>query len=224
LVADGQAVSYLRQNCSERRYALCGYLGELPLGSSDFLWSLDSPFRKVGWIDGYRHEGREIVMRTISQYPLWTMKSALRNTVTQIVSVRTDAALISWVNKAYPSDELRFCYPAEFNFYKNSRQSRKLLPLDSLNYLHMTVLVLSVIFSCVAGFLFSKHRRWLPVQLLLTIVSAVLINAFVVGTLSGPNSRYGSRMIWLVPFFALASYREVLDLKRVNRNYPELHT
>ncbi len=214
LVADGQAVRYLRQNCSERRYALCGYVAELPHESSDFLWSLDSPFRRVGWIDGYRREGREIVMGTISQYPLWTLESALRNTMAQIAAVRTGTALISWVNKAYPTDELRACYPAEFNAYKNSRQSRKLLYLDGLNYLHMAVLVLSLIYCCVAGVLFAKLGQWQPVQLLLTITGALLINAFVAGALSGPNSRYGSRLIWLVPFFALASYRELLNLTR----------
>ena len=217
LVADGQAVSYLRRNCSARRYALCKYVGELPQGSSDFLWSLDSPFRKVGWIDGYRREGREIVWRTINHYPLWTLESAARNTIAQIVAVRTGNAFISWVNKAYPSDELRMCYRAEFDNYESSRQSLKLLPLDSLNYLDMTVLVLSVIYSGMAGFLFAKHRQWTPVQLQLTITTAVLINAFVVGTLSGPNSRYGSRVIWLLPFFALASYRDVLELMRVKR-------
>jgi len=212
LVADGQAVRYLRENCSKRRYALCGYVAQLPHESSDFLWSINSPFRKVGWIDGYRREGREIVIRTVSQYPLWTLKSALRNTIAQIMEVRTGTALISWVNRAYPTDELRTCYPAEFKAYKNSRQSRELLCLDSLNHLHMAVLVLSVIYGCVAGFLFAKVGHWPPVQLLLTIASAVLINAFVAGALSGPNSRYGSRLIWLVPFFALATYREVLDL------------
>lgn len=216
LVADGQAVSYLRETCSQRRYALCLYIGELPRGSSDFLWSLDSPFRKVGWFDGYRGEGREIVVQTISRYPLWTMKSALRNTIAQIVTVRTGAALISWVDKAYPTDELRTYYPAEFNFYKNSRQSRKLLSLDNLNYLDMTVLVLSLIYSCVAGLLLAKHGHWPPVQLLLAIAGAIFINAFVVGAFSGPNARYGSRLIWLVPFFALASYRDVLELMRVD--------
>jgi hypothetical protein len=218
LVADGQAVSYLRQNCSEQPYLLCEYIAELPHDSDVFLWTPNGPFRKVGWIDGYRREGREIVWRTISQFPLWTLESALRNATAQLVSVRTDKSLRSWVNQAYPTNELRACYPAEFDAYTNSRQSQRLLHLDGLNYLHMAVLVLSVIYSCVAGFLFAKRAEWLPVQLLFTITSAMLINTVVVGILSGPNSRYGSRLIWLVLFFALASYHEGLVLVRVTRN------
>ena len=48
LVADGQAVSYLREACPQRRYALCEYIDCLPKDSDEFLWSPDSPFRKVG--------------------------------------------------------------------------------------------------------------------------------------------------------------------------------
>jgi hypothetical protein len=214
LVADGQAVGYLRQNCSQERYALCPYVAELPHDSNEFLWSLNGPFRKVGWIDGYRREGSEIVMRTIDQYPLWTLESAVRNTFAQLVSVRTGTALKSWVDKAFPTDELRAYYPDEFDSYTQSRQSRRMLHLDGLDDLHMTVLILSLIGCGVAGFLFAKHGQWPPVQLLLTIVAAVLINAFVAGAVSGPNSRYGSRLIWLLPFFALASCQEVLELTR----------
>jgi hypothetical protein len=214
LVADGQAVSYLSQNCPQESYALCPYVAELPHDSDEFLWSLNGPFRKVGWIDGYRREGSEIVIRTISRYPLWTLESAVRNTLAQLVSVRTGTALMSWVDKAFPTDELRAYYPDEFDSYTQSRQSRRLLHLDGLDELHMTFLVLSLIGCVVAGFLFAKHGQWSPMQLLLTIVAAVLINAFVSGAVSGPNSRYCSRLIWLVPFFALASYKKFIELAR----------
>jgi hypothetical protein len=214
LVADGQAVRYLRESCPQRKYALCDYIEELPDESSDFLWSSRSPFRKVGWIDGYRREGGEIVVRTTSRYPVSTLSSALRNTIRQIAAVRTGTGLTSWMNRPYPTDELRTFYPAEFKAYENSRQSRELLGFDALNHLHMTVVVLSAIYSCVAAVIFARRGQWLPLELLITIAGAVLINAFVAGALSVPNSRYGSRLIWLVPFFALASYREVLDLTR----------
>jgi hypothetical protein len=218
LIADGQAVRYLRENCPERKYALCAYIEELPHESSDFLWSTRSPFRKVGWIDGYRREGGEIVVRTISRYPLSTLNSALRNTIGQIAAVRTGDGLRSWINRAYPTDELRSCYPAEFKAYENSRQSRELLAFDGLNRLHIAVVVLSAVYSCAAALIFARRGQWLPVELLITIAGAVLINAFVAGALSGPNSRYGSRLIWLVPFFALASYPAVVEGRLSTRN------
>ena len=69
LLADGPAVKYLRVHCPEENYTLCAYLDQLPLDSNTFLWSADSPFRKVGWIYGYRHEGQKIVIETVLHYP-----------------------------------------------------------------------------------------------------------------------------------------------------------
>lgn len=40
---------------------------------------------------------------------------------------------------------------------------------------------------------------------------AMLLNAFVTGAFSEPSHRYGSRVAWLIPFAALASWREVLE-------------
>lgn len=211
LVADGQAVRYLRESCPQRHYALCVYIEQLPHDSSDFLWSPRSPFRRVGWIDGYRREGREIVVQTISRYPASTLTSALTNATGQVVAIRTGSGLISWMNNIYPTDSLRRCYPAEFKTYENSRQSRGTLDVDAFNGLHMAVVVLSLIYGGVAAVILAKRRQWLPVELLLTIAGALLMNALVTGALSVPNARYGSRLIWLLPFWAFASYRTVVD-------------
>ena len=86
-VADGQAVSYLREACPQRGYALCEYIDRLPNDSDEFLWSPDSPFRKVGSLAAARKV--EIVLRTIMRFPLWTLRSALNNTTRQLFEVRT---------------------------------------------------------------------------------------------------------------------------------------
>ena len=211
LVADGQAVSYLRESCPERRYALCGYIDHLPRDVGNFLWSTDSPFRKVGWFDGYRREGREIVVGTVMRFPLWTLKSALENTLEQVVCVRTGEGLVSYLN-GFPTDDIRIYYPAEFAAYQNSRQSRgEFQSMDGLNRLHKAALIVSLLYACAAGLLFAKRGQWLLAELLATIACAVLVNSFVAGAFNEPHDRYGSRLIWLLPFFALASYRQIFD-------------
>jgi hypothetical protein len=217
LVADGQAVSYLRESCPERRYALCGSIDQLPKDSDKFLWPTDSPFRKVGGFDGYRQEGRAIVTGTVMRFPLWTLKSALENTARQVLKER-GAGLISYVNVPQPTARLRAYYPSEFGAYRNSRQSRSELEnLDRLDRLHMVVLIVSLLYVCAAGALFVKRGQWLPAELLATIVCAVLVNSFVSGAFSQPLNRYGSRLIWLLPFFALASYQQIFDYRRPAR-------
>lgn len=218
LVADGQAVSYLREACPQRGYALCEYIDRLPNDSDEFLWSPDSPFRKVGSFAGYRREGREIVLRTIMRFPLWTLRSALNNTTRQLFEVRTGsdygfASYKTYGNRQDTSDEIHTCYLSEYGAFENSRQSRgELAHLYNLNRLHRAALILSFLYSCAIGLLFAKREQWLQTELLVTIACAVLVNSFVSGALSRPVPRYGSRLIWLLPFFALASYRQGCDL------------
>jgi SAM-dependent methyltransferase len=215
LVADGQAGSYLRENCPQHPYALCGYIDHLPKDATEFIWSADSPFRKVGWFDGYRREGREIVVGSVMRFPLWTLKSALENTGRQLVSVTTGLGLTSYLNVASPTAGLQTYYPSEFRAYQNSRQSRgEVEPLNRLNRLHMAALIVSLLYGCAAGLLFVKRGQWLSAELLATIACAVLGNSFASGALSGPSDRYGSRLIWLLPFFALASSRQFFDSLR----------
>ena len=218
LVADGQAVIYLREACPQRSYALCEYIDRLPNDSDKFLWSPDSPFRKVGWFAGYRREGREIVVHTIMRFPLWTLKSALKNTARQVVEVRTGtgygfASYKIYENRQDTSDEIRTYCPSEYGAFENSRQSRgELAHLYNLNRLHRAALILSFLYCCAMGLLFARRGQWLQTELLVTIACAVLVNSFVSGALSRPSARYGSRLIWLLSLFALASYRQAYDL------------
>jgi len=228
LVADGQAVSYLREACPQRRYALCEYIDRLPNESDKFLWSADSPFRRVGSFDGYRREGREIVVNTIMRFPLWTLNSALKNTARQVIDVRTGtgqgfASYKTSGNRQHTSDEIRTYYPSEYGAFENSRQSRgELAHLFNLNRLHRAALILSFLYGCAMGLLFAKRGQWLQTELLVTIACAVLVNSFVSGALSQPTSRYGSRLIWLLPLFALASYRQAFNLLWLARASSEL--
>lgn len=80
-----------------------------------------------------------------------------------------------------------------------------------LNRLHMAAVIVSLPYACAAGLLLAKRGQWLPTELLATIACAVLVNSFVAAASSGPHDRFGSRLIWLLPFFALASCHQILD-------------
>jgi hypothetical protein len=50
-----------------------------------------------------------------------------------------------------------------------------------------------------------KKSSWLLVYLFIAIAFAYLLNAFLCGAISGPNGRYASRLIWMLPFVSLAA-------------------
>jgi hypothetical protein len=77
--------------------------------------------------------------------------------------------------------------------------------------------IFSAFYCCLIGILLAREGEWLPIELRVTIAFALLFNGVVAGALSTPDSRYGSRLIWLVPLVAIASWRKALGLPAENR-------
>jgi hypothetical protein len=217
LVADGSAVKYLKESCPEKKYKLCDYLDQLPIDSDKFLWQEESPFRKVGWIEKYRGEGTEIVKNTILQYPFLIIKNSLKNTIRQLPMINNWYGLASYIHTPYPTNQIRINYPGDFHAYAESRQNLYHLSLKLFNRLHRMVIYFSLLTAAVMFFIFLKFRQYLPLFLLISIFCAYIISSFITGTFSEPHDRYGSRIIWLVPFFSIAS------LMHLSNNWKNYH-
>lgn len=214
LVADGPAVRYLREHCPEKHYALCDYLDEMPTTSDAFLWPEDSPFRKVGWIDGYRQEGRAIVIGTVLHYPFEVGRLMVRNTWHQLFMFSNGYGIAPFRHLPYPTNDIKVHFPGEFNVYANCRQNENRLGLRWFNVLHWLVIALCVPLAGAVWLLFLRRRQALPVLFLAALAVAYGLSAVVTAAISGPHNRYGSRLIWLLPFFCIAA---VLQLIRDHR-------
>jgi hypothetical protein len=211
LVADGTAVKYLKESCPERKYKLCAYLDQLPSDPCAFIWSTESPFRKVGFISGYSSEGKEIVKNTILSYPFLIIRNAFKNTVLQLPMINNWYGICSYINEPNPTNEIREYYPGDFHSYATSRQSLNQLSLNMFNRLHRIVICFSLILAALIFFIFLKNRQYLTTFLLIAIVFAYIISSFITGTLNEPHNRYGSRTIWLLPFFSMASLIHIIS-------------
>ncbi len=214
LVADGSAIRYLQTHCPEENYALCAYLDKLPADQDVFLWSDDSPFRKVGWISGYRQEGKKIVVETVLHYPFQIGKLTMWNTLRQLHMISNRYGICSYLDKPYPTDAIKAYFPGDFDAYAHSRQSQNTLGLSGFNRLHRLVIMLCLPLAAAVLFYYLKRRRFLPVLLLASLTGAYGLNAFISAALSGPHNRYGSRLIWLLPFFCLASVIDVIQNRK----------
>jgi glycerol uptake facilitator-like aquaporin len=73
------------------------------------------------------------------------------------------------------------------------------------NRLHRMIICFSLLIAVAIFFIYLKHKQYLPLLLLISIVCAYVLSSFITGALSNPNNRYGSRIIWLLPFFSFAS-------------------
>jgi len=217
LVADGPAVRYLRTHCPEEHYALCAYLDQMPKDSDAFLWPVNSPFRKVGWFSGYRQEGQKIVIETILHYPSQVGRLVMSNTFRQIPMINNWYGIAPYIDTSYPTDAIKAYFPGDFGAYASSRQNQNTLGLSRFNSLHRLVISLCLPLAVAVLFFYLQRRRFLPHLLLISLACAYGLSAFITAALAVPHNRYGSRLIWLLPFFCLAAVLDVIKQLKNSR-------
>ena len=209
-IDEGPAFWYLQDSCPDAGYQLCAQLAALPgLTQDDLKWAPDSPFTKIGSFDDLEPEARRIVSATLAAYPLDILKGALLDAGRQLLQASTGDGL-SADFAAIVADSVRpvFADGAEVaDSLVASRQGKGELPLLEFRFLHGGCLGIALGF--VAWALFAR-RKCLPAKLVLFaafVAAGLLVNAVVTGGLSGPYDRYFARVVWLVGFVALLSFR-----------------
>ncbi len=98
-----------------------------------------------------------------------------------------------WVLKP----EIQKMMPAQLPEYLAAQQQRGRLRFVTLNMVHVTVGMLSLL-----GMMMMLHRalirgRWQEAALPGLVLTALIGNAIICGTFSNPHDRYQSRLIWL---------------------------
>jgi hypothetical protein len=199
LLQDGIVARYLSDRCPDPTIRLCEYRDRLPDSADGFLWGWDSPLYKLGGADAFEPEARRIVLESLRLYPGQHFVTAARATAEQLVRLRTGEGLHSRDNEHAHRAFVRYAsevVPA----FDGSRQQRDAIDFTALNWLHVPVAILGLIFLpvlTIAG-TFGRLDRQVG-AFALTALAALLLNAAISGVLSNPNDRYQSRIAWLAP-------------------------
>jgi hypothetical protein len=226
MLEDGTALSYLEQVCPQQRFAVCTYLDEIKSYNSLHPNSLSGYFLWGGILDklgGHRAEEAEasvIVAGAFSMYPFTQFRAVVDNGWRQLLNFRTGDGL-----RTYPETEwcsitiLNIFGSTVYDHYLKSKQIGDALfnQLELLNYIHVTVLVVSSL--VLIGFFVVEGRQKRPRVFFACIFVIVLVvgNAFTLGPFSGPIDRYQSRVSWLVPLFAACIVLEFLPSRRARK-------
>jgi hypothetical protein len=148
-------------------------------------------------------------------YPGEQLKKSAANFGNQLTTLGLDdLGSNDWVLEEF-DHELR----SEKSSYEQSRQIHDELPLEFFSAVQDWTVIASLI--VIAAFIpyMWRHRPARILGIGVIIVSAVIMNAFVTGVLSGVENRYQSRVIWLLPLLAgvwLLNWRERRALRRSN--------
>ena len=208
LVQDGIVARYLAQRCPDAKIKLCAYAATMPTTADDWLWAPDTPLNKLGGWRGYADEERRIIRDTLLLYPGGHLITAIRATLDQLLSFKTDVS----VNPGYNApalQQLGELTPGLMPRLLAARQQARPFDLDALNMLHVPFAALACA-GLIAVALFGRRLNVAPRTLALnfSLLTALIFNAAICGVFSNPVDRYQSRLIWLAP---LALAIAVLD-------------
>ncbi len=200
VIQDGSGSSYLRQACSDEHYTVCRFVHRMPMNTNDFLWSRDpekgvwsvvSPEERVQ----IAQEQYPIVLRSFLYAPIMQIKSSARNVGQQIVTFdvtefKVDEELKNFIVKEFGGDIAE-------KFLK-TRIAGNQLNLTALSILYRLAICASFLLLV---FRFPRLEANTKAALVI-VLTGVIMNAVVTGSISEPDNRYESRVIWLIPYFA----------------------
>jgi len=202
IIADGPGRWYLEKHCGELTWVICEHVHNLTDDPDNFLWGADGIYQNLSDSDDKRLVREEIpfVLATLRAYPQAQIERSTANFLGQLtVFGFDDLDASSWV-----LDEFEPVLPRARASYVKSLQAQNALPLDLLTSIQFWAVAGSLVVIAVFVPLLWRSRSAQPQSsriggLGLVIVSMVVANALVAGTLSMVEDRFGCRVIWLVP-------------------------
>jgi hypothetical protein len=199
LVADGTGRRFLEQHCGEIRWTICSRVQNIAGDADHFLWDPDG-----GWggasptaQEEMRREEIPFVLATVRAYPREQFYKSMTAFLTQLQTFGIeDLDPSTWV-----ADQFDEVLPAERAHYLASRQARDALHIEGFTAFQIWV-VRSFLVLMIVLLLVRRHLSPQLIGLSIVAVFIVIANAFVTGTMSMVDERYGSRVIWMLPFLA----------------------
>jgi hypothetical protein len=202
LLADGPGLAELRRTCPQLPWRLCAYMDRLPADSDDFLWASDSPLYRAGGPKMVSEEAGAIIAATVLHDPLGVARTAIANTLRQLVSFASGDGLEPWAKQVTPW--LNRDFPAvEQARYAQARQQAGQLAVPAwLGWVHRLSGIAGTV-GCILLLPRAVRRRSTGLGFLLAVLLLLPVSAAITGVLSMPHDRYQGRIMWLPPFIAV---------------------
>ena len=213
MIADGPGYQFLRENCATKPYTVCKYLDHLPVSGGEFLWSVsptngvfsvaDLPTRRA-----LSSEQASFAIDVFRFDPAGVIASAASDFFRQFFKITLDSFYLNEKDLADFATRLPASY---FDAMTRSRIATRewlLQILGTFYFFTYVISLLALVLIAVSSYSARSQRRpqilslpeWRP---MLTVVGlAIVSNAAICGILSGPASRYQTRVSW-IPLFIL---------------------
>jgi hypothetical protein len=197
--------NYLQENCVVNEWRLCEAIPDLPYSNvEEFLWWPASVVHNFGWQESKPEYDRIIqgILSNPANLGYFAMDS-LDKGLHLLTFFKMDSFYPQQVNSP-PFKPIKKHFPQELQAYMDARQYNDQLSLlpaaEMIHYITFLWCCLLLIYVALKGF----GRKARPFVVM--IISGVVVNAFIMGGLSGLFGRYQARICWLMVLVAVAAY------------------
>jgi hypothetical protein len=215
LIETGILQDYLDENCPGSQLKICQYKDQLVW---NFMWADDSPVMKTGGWEANREEYTHIITDIICtpKYAVLLIQKAAEYTVKQMFSYKASVPepLLAGTS-AYT--QILWRYPDTQREYIGSYQSAGSFKSDWTNIVQNLVIALSLILIILV-FSIRSISNQIPAALrmaLIILIAHNVANAFVCSNFSTIDTRFQSRLIWLLPFFTIIALSKYFEGSRL---------
>ncbi len=200
VVADGPGRWYLRAHCGELQWAICGKVNSLPDNDDEFLWSDGGVWSSASPAMQQRMLKEEIplVIAAVRAYPVEQMQRSYANFWQEF----TDFGLWDFQQNSWMQSQINLVLRDTESTYQATREARSTLPVVFFSGVLNWVVCISAVAIALALPLLWRRGRWQVLGLGVIVIPTVVANAVLTAVLSESDSRYQSRLIWLVPMVA----------------------
>jgi len=211
LIDLGPGTAYLKQRCPDSNFAACAYVQNYPTRWDEFLFSTDPAKGAFALADvatkrRLSDEQLRFVMEVIRFDPAGVAAGIGKDVLKQLVDFRVD--ITRYDNRGLALFEGRVPV-AVFTDMQNSRAAQE-SPLNAWLTMATYALVLLSVLLLAWQASVGKKTGAAQQQRLFTdfswfVVAGVVANGVICATLASSLDRFQSRVIWLLPFLALAA-------------------
>lgn len=192
---------YLEKNCDKHDLKICAYKGQIPL---NFIWDFDnSPVYKTGGWEANKAEYNFIIRDALTtpRYLKKFVEKAFSHSLSQLFTFSTGDTPRADEGSA-PYGVINWFFHDDMPQFTTSLQNQGQLDFTFLNNRQLLLLAFC---SFLLFALCSLNFNGIPIALKQTgiiILTGIVANAIVCGTLSTIWPRYQSRVVWLLPILA----------------------
>jgi hypothetical protein len=210
---------FLNEECPQKKYILCEWSGAF--SRVDFLWDAEaSPHYKTGGWENNQGRYNEMLIDffTTPKYLGKYVTSTISLGVKQIFDygIYADMENIAMREGSAPHGQITWRFPRELPAFVAAKQYKGKLDYSVTNTLQNVMVVLSCILIVVGMYLLRKASSdYTKLKILVWFVlTAIIVNGFVCAGLTISNPRFGSRVIWLLPFAAILITAEIIRQRK----------